>query len=241
MKNYYRSLEECPKVKIVEYDIEFNFSKLVNFGVSQALGDYIVLLNNDTAVISRDWMENLLMFAAREDVGAVGCKLYYKDWAIQHAGIVIGLGAHRTAGHTHYRLAKDNLGYMGRLCYAQDVSAVTGACMMVSKQAWDEVGGFDEGFAVALNDVDFCLRLREKGYLNIFTPFAELFHFESKSRGDDTDGSSAARAERYEKEAQKFRSKWKAMLEAGDPYYNPNFSLDHSNYTLKASPAPMVQ
>ena len=186
-------------------------------------------------------MENLLMFADRDDVGAVGCKLYYKDWAIQHAGIVIGLGAHRTAGHTHYRLAKDNLGYMGRLCYAQDVSAVTGACMMVSKQIWDEVGGFDEGFAVALNDVDFCLRLREKGYLNIFTPFAELFHFESRSRGDDTDGSSAARAERYDKEAAKFRNKWKAMLEAGDPYYNPNFSLDHSNYTLKASPAPMVQ
>ncbi|XME02823.1 glycosyltransferase family 2 protein [Lachnospiraceae bacterium C1.1] len=241
LKNYYKSLEECPKVKIVSCDIEFNFSKLVNFGVSQASGDYILLLNNDTEVISRDWIENLLMFAAREDVGAVGCKLYYKDWAIQHAGIVIGLGAHRTAGHTHYRLAKDNLGYMGRLCYAQDVSAVTGACLMVSKKAWDMVGGFDEGFAVALNDVDFCLRLREKGFLNIFTPFAELFHYESISRGDDTDGSDKARAARYDQEAEKFRTKWKAALEAGDPYYNPNFSLDHSNYTLKASPAPMVQ
>ncbi|MCR4744710.1 MAG: glycosyltransferase family 2 protein [Lachnospiraceae bacterium] len=241
LKNYYKSLEECPKVKIVNCDIEFNFSKLVNFGVSQASGDYILLLNNDTEVISRDWIENLLMFAAREDVGAVGCKLYYKDWAIQHAGIVIGLGAHRTAGHTHYRLAKDNLGYMGRLCYAQDVSAVTGACLMVSKKAWDMVGGFDEGFAVALNDVDFCLRLREKGFLNIFTPFAELFHYESISRGDDTDGSDKARAARYDQEAEKFRTKWKAALEAGDPYYNPNFSLDHSNYTLKASPAPMVQ
>ena len=241
LKEYYRSLESCPKVKIVNCDSDFNFSRIVNYGVSASNGDYVLLLNNDTAVISRDWIENLLMYAAREDVGAVGCKLYYKDWAIQHAGIVIGLGAHRTAGHTHYRLAKDNLGYMGRLCYAQDVSAVTGACLMVSRKKWDEIGGFDEEFAVALNDVDFCLRLREKGYLNIFTPFAELFHFESASRGDDTDGSNAERARRYDGEAEKFRNKWKSQLEAGDPYYNPNFSLDHSNYTLKASPQPMVQ
>ena len=242
-KEYYEALKNCPKVRVINYteSTGFNFSKLVNFGVKNAEGEYVVLLNNDTAVVSRDWMENLLMYAQREDVGAVGCKLYYEDWSIQHAGIVIGLGAHRTAGHTHYRLAKDNLGYMGRLCYAQDVSAVTGACMMISKAKYEEVGGFAEDFAVALNDVDFCLRLREKNYLNIFTPFAELFHYESKSRGDDTDGSNAERAARYDAEAEHFRTKWKSVIEAGDPYYNPNFSLDHSNYTLKASPTPMVQ
>ncbi len=239
----YEELRSCPMVKIVSAPEmeDFNFSKLVNYGVSKADGEYILLLNNDTEVITRDWMENLLMYAQRSDVGAVGCKLYYPDYLIQHAGIVIGLGAHRTAGHTHYRLYKENLGYMGRLCYAQNVTAVTGACMLVSKADYEAVGGFDESFAVALNDVDFCLKLREKGLLNVFTPFSELFHYESVSRGDDTDGADKEKAERYEAESKHFRTKWKTALKKGDPYYNPNFSLDHSNYTLKASPAPMVQ
>ncbi len=236
--DYYQELEKIPVVKVVRYEAGkeegFNFSALINYGVLCSSGKYLVLLNNDTSVITRDWMEELLMYAQREDVGAVGCKLYYEDYTIQHAGIVIGLGAHRTAGHTHYRLSKDNLGYMGRLWYAQDVSAVTGACMMVSREDFDSVGGFDTSFAVALNDVDFCLKLREKHKLNIFTPFAELFHYESASRGDDTDGSSKERAERYEREAESFRKKWKKALDAGDPYYNPNFSLDHSNYRLKS-------
>ena len=181
------------------------------------------------------------MYAQREDVGAVGCKLYYEDYTIQHAGVVLGLGAHRTAGHTHYRLSKDNLGYMGRLCYAQDVSAVTGACMMVSKKDYAGAGGFDEDFAVALNDVDFCLKLREKGLLNVFTPFAELFHYESASRGSDVEDASAGNASRYDEEAEHFREKWKNVLDEGDPYYNPNFSLDHSNYTLKAAPFAQVE
>jgi GT2 family glycosyltransferase len=169
------------------------------------------------------------MYAQREDVGAVGAKLYFPDRKIQHAGVVLGLGAHRTAGHSHYGQAGMNLGYMGRLCYAQDVSAVTGACLMVSRKKYDEVGGFDEGFAVSLNDVDFCLRLREKGYLNVFTPFAELYHYESLSRGLDLEGKNAAR---YDKESEHFRTKWKQVLEKGDPYYNPNFSLDRSDYSL---------
>ena len=235
---YYKKLqEEAPVVRVAEYEPEdgegFNFSRLINFGVQNSDGKYLLLLNNDTEVITRSWMEELLMFAQREDTGAVGCKLYYGDNSIQHAGIVIGLGAHRTAGHTHYRLSKDNLGYMGRLWYAQDVSAVTGACLMVSREDFEAVGGFDTSFAVALNDVDFCLKLRKKGKLNVFTPFAELFHYESASRGNDTDGSSDERAKRYEKEAAQFRDKWKKELDAGDPYYNPNFSLDHSNYRLK--------
>lgn len=169
------------------------------------------------------------MYAQREDVGAVGAKLYYPDRTIQHAGVVIGLGAHRTAGHTHYRQHRQNLGYMGRLCYAQDVTAVTGACLLVKRELYLSVGGLDESFAVSLNDVDFCLKLREKGLLNVFTPFAELFHYESVSRGLDDRGE---KAERYNRESERFRKKWSDALEAGDPYYNRNFSLDRSDFSL---------
>ncbi len=207
----------------------FNYSAVVNYGVQHSDGEYIILLNNDTQVITVNWMEELLMYAQRADVGAVGGKLYFPDRKIQHAGVVLKLGAHRTAGHSHYGQAGMNLGYMGRLCYAQDVSAVTGACLMISRAKYDEVGGLDEGFAVSLNDVDFCLKLREKGYLNVFTPFAELFHYESLSRGLDLEGKNA---ERYEKESEHFRSKWKEVLDKGDPYYNPNFSLDRSDFSL---------
>ena len=178
IRTYYEEISRHPRVQVVEYKGDFNYSKINNFGVQYAKGEYLLLLNNDTEVITPDWMEELLMYAMRKDVGVVGAKLYYPDKTIQHAGIVIGLGAHRTAGHTHYRIPEANVGYMGRLCYAQDVTAVTGACMMVSKALYEELGGLDESFTVALNDVDFCLRVREKGFLNIFTPFAELYHYE---------------------------------------------------------------
>lgn len=228
--SYYEELKNNPSIKIVTFKGAFNYSAVNNFGVGAATGDYVLLLNNDTQVITVNWLEELLMYAQREDVGAVGGKLYYADKTIQHAGVVIGLGAHRTAGHTHYRQKRENLGYMGRLCYAQDVSAVTGACLMVKKKLYEEAGGLDEGFAVSLNDVDFCLKLRQLGYLNVFTPFAELYHYESVSRGLDTDGEKAAR---YNEESARFREKWKAQLEAGDPYYNPNFTLDKSDFSLR--------
>ena len=218
------------KISVVTYVGKFNYSAVNNLGVSYASGDYILLLNNDIEVISVNWMEELLMYAQRDDVGAVGAKLYYPDKTIQHAGVVIGLGAHRTAGHTHYKQSRENLGYMGRLCYAQNVSAVTGACLLVKKELFDKVNGLDEGFEISLNDVDFCLKLRELGLLNVFTPFAELYHYESASRGLDDVGE---KAERYNKESEKFRNKWKVYLEAGDPYYNPNFSLDRSDYSVK--------
>ncbi|MCM1568182.1 MAG: glycosyltransferase family 2 protein [Roseburia sp.] len=218
------------RLHIVTYQGDFNYSAINNLGVSYAKGDYILLLNNDTEVITVNWMEELLMYAQREDVGAVGAKLYYADRTIQHAGVVLALGAHRTAGHSHYRQSRQNLGYMGRLCYAQDVSAVTGACLMVRKSLYEEVGGLEEDFAVSLNDVDFCLKLREKQLLNVFTPFAELYHYESVSRGADDKGKNA---ERYQEESERFREKWKAVLEAGDPYYNRNFSLDRSDFSLK--------
>lgn len=220
------------KIAIAVYRGDFNYSAVNNLGVGCATGDYILLLNNDTEVITVNWMEELLMYAQRADVGAVGAKLYYPDKTIQHAGVVIGLGAHRTAGHTHYKQHRQNLGYMGRLCYAQDVTAVTGACLLVKKELYLAAGGLDEGFAVSLNDVDFCLKLRRMGLLNIFTPFAELFHYESASRGLDDTGE---RARRYNRESERFREKWRKELAAGDPYYNPNFSLDRSDYSLKVA------
>lgn len=233
--DYYTSLKEYDNIRVVTYEKPegqngFNYSAVNNFGVKQTKGDYILLLNNDTEVITVNWMEELLMYAQREDVGAAGAKLYYGNKTIQHAGVVLQLGAHRTAGHSHYGQSRENLGYMGRLCYAQNVSAVTGACLLVKKSLFEEVGGLDESFAISLNDVDFCLKLREKGLLNVFTPFAELYHYESVSRGLDDSGE---KAERYNWESAHFREKWKTVLEKGDPYYNPNFSLDRSDFALK--------
>lgn len=230
IKDYYELLKDDPRVKVVTYTGSFNYSAINNFGVKQTTGEYILLLNNDTQVITVNWMEEMLMYAQREDVGAVGAKLYYGDKTIQHAGVVIGLGAHRTAGHTHYKQHRENLGYMGRLCYAQDVTAVTGACLLVKKSLFEKVGGLDESFAISLNDVDFCLKLRKLGLLNVFTPFAELYHFESISRGLDDQGE---KAQRYNRESAHFREKWKTELEQGDPYYNPNFSLDRSDFSLR--------
>ncbi|MCI8333544.1 MAG: glycosyltransferase family 2 protein [Lachnospiraceae bacterium] len=227
--DYYKVLEHHENIRVVKYEGDFNYSRINNFGVSFAKGKYVLLLNNDMKVITREWMEELLMYAQRPDVAAVGGKLYYADNSIQHAGIVIGLGAHRAAGHTHYKDDKMHLGYMGRLCYAQDVTAVTGACLLVGREQYDEVGGLDEAFSVAFNDVDFCLKLRRAGYLNVFTPFCELFHYESKSRGME----EGEKLKRFQNEVALFREKWKAELEAGDPYFNPNFSLDYSDYTIK--------
>lgn len=244
---YYEELQENEKIKVInagerfrehggQYGVQhsmsgkFNYSAVNNLGVREASGEYILLLNNDTQVITVNWMEELLMYAQREDVGAAGAKLYYENKTIQHAGVVLALGAHRTAGHSHYGQHRENLGYMGRLCYAQNVSAVTGACLMVSKELYEKAGGLDESFAISLNDVDFCLKLRALGYLNVFTPFAELYHFESISRGLDDRGE---KAKRYDEESARFREKWKEVLEKGDPYYNPNFSLDRSDFSLK--------
>lgn len=252
---YYEEISKHPRIRVVTFEErEFNYSRINNFGAGYAKGDYLLLLNNDTQVITVNWIEEMLMYGLREDVGVVGAKLYYENKTIQHAGIVIGLGAHRTAGHTHHKVVMENVGYMGKLCYAQDVSAVTGACMLVKKSLYDELGGLSEEFAVALNDVDFCLRVREKGLLVVFTPFAELYHFESVSRGSDLKLSKREKAKlakeaakrgeelttvtddnssRYNKEAALFRNKWRKILDEGDPYYNVNFSLDRSDYSLK--------
>lgn len=232
---YYDEIKNHPQIQVVTYEGEFNYSKINNFGATFATGAFLLLLNNDTQIITVNWMEEMLMYGQRSDVGIVGAKLYYDDMTIQHAGIVLGLGAHRTAGHSHYKVNKENVGYMGRLCYAQDASAVTGACMLVRRELFEELSGLDENFAVALNDVDFCLRVRNKGLLVVFTPFAELFHFESKSRGSDIE--EEAKKARYNAECAAFKEKWKEVLAKGDPYYNPNFSLNHSEFRLALTPA----
>lgn len=231
IRDLYKHYEKnCKQVRIVTFEGAFNYSAVNNLGVKHATGDYILLLNNDTEVITSNWMEEMLMYAQREDVGAVGAKLFYADRTIQHAGVILALGAHRTAGHCHYKMPIQNLGYMGRLCYAQNMSAVTGACLLVKRELFEKVGGLEESFAISLNDVDFCLKLRELGLLNVWTPFAQLYHHESISRGLDDTGE---KAERYNRESEQFRNKWKEVLEKGDPYYNPNFTLDKSDFSLR--------
>ena len=226
---YYKELSKDPQIHLLRWKKEFNYSAINNFGAAHAKGEYLLFLNNDIKTINPDWMTEMLGVCQRPEVGGVGAKLIYPDNTIQHAGVVIGLGAHRSAGHTHYKMPREHLGYMGRLCYAQDVTAVTGACLMVKKSIYEEVDGFDESFTISLNDVDLCLKIREKGYLNIFTPFAELYHYESKTRGME----EGEKLRRYERECAHFRDKWKEQLDAGDPYYNPNFSLDYSDFTLR--------
>lgn len=225
---YYEILEKRQNIQVVKWEREFNYAAINNFGRGFAKGEYLLFLNNDVEVITPDWMQEMLMYAQRKDVGAVGAKLYYPDDTIQHAGVVVGILG--TAGHIHYRFDKSNLGYMGRLYYAQDFSAVTAACMMMSASAFDEVGGFDERFVVAYNDVDLCLRVRQSGKLVVFTPFAELYHYESKTRGDDRDKKNK---DRFKQEQKLFISTWKEFLDRGDPYFNPNFSLEREDFYLK--------
>jgi GT2 family glycosyltransferase/SAM-dependent methyltransferase len=229
IKNYYKKIQHCANLKILSWDYPFNYSAINNFGAKHAQGKYLLLLNNDTKVITPDWIEQMLMYVQRPDVGAAGAKLYYENDTIQHAGIILGLGKDRVAGHMFDGCAKSNLGYMGRLCYAQDVSAVTGACMMVKRFLYDSLGGLDENLAVAFNDVDFCMRIRKLGYLIVFTPYSELYHLCSKTRGLEDNPQKQAR---FQKEAAYFKFRWKKELEAGDPYYNPNFSLDKNDFSI---------
>lgn len=227
---YYKYLEQEKQIRQFVWDKPFNYSAINNEAAKAAKGEYLLLLNNDTKVITPDWIQEMLMYAQREDVGAVGAMLYYKDNTVQHAGVVIGLGADRAAGHIHYRQPKENFGYMGRMCYAQDLSAVTAACMMVRKKLYQELHGLDERFGVAFNDIDFCLRIRRKGLLVVFTPYAELYHYESKTRGAE-EGKEKKR--RFQNEVKLFHQRWDALIKKGDPYYNPNFSLDRDDFSLR--------
>lgn len=225
---YYRELEMDPRIRVVGWIGPFNYSSINNYGVQYARGEHILLLNNDTEVISPDWLEEMLMFSQRPDVGAVGAMLYYPDDTIQHAGIIVGLGG--VAAHSHKHFRRGDGGYANRLALAQNLSAVTGACMMLRREVWDQVGGLDESFVVALNDVDLCLRIRQAGYLVVWTPYAELYHYESKSRGyEDTPDKKA----RFADEKERFKLRWKQEIARGDPYYNPNLTLDKEDFSLR--------
>ena len=226
--SYYETLKKHSNIQVVSYDKPFNYSAINNYAVQFASGKYYILLNNDVQIITRRWIEELMMYVQREDVGAAGAMLYYPDNTIQHAGIVLKLGKDRIAGHAFHQMPRGTIGYMGRACYAQNMSAVTAACMMVKASVYEDVGGFDESYPVAFNDVDFCLKIRQSGKLIVWTPYAEAYHFESKTRGKDNDNEE--RIARFKGDCQRFREKWGDVLDAGDPYYNPNFSLDTASF-----------
>ena len=226
---YYETLtQKHGNIKIVTWKGNFNYSAINNFGVNYAKGEYILLLNNDVEIINGSCLEEMLMFAQRKDVGAVGAKLYYSDDTVQHAGVILGLGG--TAGHAHKHFGRSHPGYMARASIAQNLTACTAACLMMRRDVFDEVGGLDESFEVAFNDVDLCMKIREKGYLVVFTPYAELYHYESKSRGND---STPEKLERFRGEIDRFKEKWQKQLDDGDPYYNPNLTLTRDDFSLK--------
>ncbi len=225
---YYQGIGSNPKISIINYDRAFNYADINNHAVTQVDSEYIVFLNNDVEVISPGWIEAMLEFVQRKDVGAVGARLYYPNEKIQHAGVIISMGG--VAGHPHCNFPKDSHGYFGRITAIQNFSAVTAACLMIRKEVFDEVGGFDGEYSHAFNDVDFCLKIRQKGYLIVYTPYAELYHHESLSRGyEDT----VEKKMRFKKEIDCFQTKWKDVLANGDPYYNPNLTLKKEDFSLR--------
>ena len=229
---YYKEISsDTDNIKVIRWPgKDFNWPEINNYAIKNAAaGEYILLLNNDTEVITPDWIQEMLMYALREDVGAVGAMLYYPNDTIQHAGVIINLGG--LAGHAFYHIQRGKDGYMGRLCYAQNLSAVTGACMMFRKEVWEKVGGIDSGLAVNYNDVDLCLKIRKAGYLIVWTPYAELYHYESRTRGPGMDAPDVKKEADLEKKL--FRERWHEVMEKGDPYYNPNLTLRRSDFSPK--------
>lgn len=223
-REYMREIVHCPRVRLLHYNAPFNFSAINNFAADQAKGKYLILLNNDTEIIAPDWVESLLEHAQRDEVGAVGAKLLYPNNSIQHAGVIIGVGG--AANHCFAKLPSDQNGYFGLLNVIRSYSAVTGACVMVKKSVYLELNGLEEeNLAVSFNDVDFCLRLREKNYQIVYTPYAVLYHHESLSRGYNV----AFNEEYY------LRQRHKNIFEKGDPFYNPNLSRDKLDFSLNLS------
>ncbi len=226
---YYEKVkQQYENIKVVTWTGIFNYSAINNFGAEYAKGEYILLLNNDVEIINDTCLEEMLMFAQRKDVGAVGAKLYYSDDTVQHAGVILGLGG--IAGHAHKHFDRYDPGYASRASIAQNLTACTAACLMMRREVYDEVGGLDESFEVAFNDVDLCMKIRQKGYLIVFTPYAELYHYESKSRGND---DTPEKLERFHGEIRRFEMKWQKQLDDGDPYYNPNLTLARDDFSLK--------
>ncbi len=219
--------EEPERFRCLPLDIPFNYSKLNNYGASEALGEYLIFLNNDTEVITNDWLEAMVEQAQRPSVGAVGALLLYPDDVVQHAGVVVGVGPF--AGHAFSHFPIDSPGYFGQLLTTTNYSAVTGACLMCRRSVFEAVDGFNETLAVALNDIDLCLKIREQGYNNLFTPHAKLYHYESKSRGYE---DSPEKQARYDRECEQMRQKWKTIFE-NDPCYSPHLTRMACNYSIR--------
>lgn len=226
--DYYREIEKRPGVRILTWKEGFNYSAINNFGEKSAAGDYLLFLNNDVEVINPRWIEELLGNCQRKEVGIVGAKLYYPDDTIQHAGTVIGIGG--IAGHAFLNMPRSRTGYLHKASLQMDLSAVTAACMMMKRQVFKQLGGFEERLSVAFNDVDLCLRTVQAGYLVVYNPEVELYHYESKSRGAE---DSEEKVRRFQEEIEFMRCRWMDLLKKGDPYYNRNLTLSKWNYSLR--------
>ena len=226
--DYYREIEKRPGVRILTWKEGFNYSAINNFGEKSAAGDYLLFLNNDVEVINPRWIEELLGNCQRKEVGIVGAKLYYPDDTIQHAGTVIGIGG--IAGHAFLNMPRSRTGYLHKASLQMDLSAVTAACMMMKRQVFEQLGGFEERLSVAFNDVDLCLRTVQAGYLVVYNPEVELYHYESKSRGAE---DSEEKVRRFQEEIEFMRCRWMDLLKKGDPYYNRNLTLSKWNYSLR--------
>ena len=228
---YYKELSKDPRIHLLCWGKEFNYSAINNFGVAHAKGEYLLFLNNDIKSINPDWMEELLGVCQRPEVGGVGAKLIYPDNTIQHAGCVVGMGG--IAGHMFVDMPADRTGYLHKASLLQDMSAVTAACLMMKKEVFEEAGGFTEELAVAFNDVDLCLKVRKNNHLIVYDPYAKLYHMESKTRGAE---DSKEKVRRFQTEIEYMRCHWLDILKNGDPYYNKNLSLTKWNYSLKPIP-----
>ncbi len=218
--------EREPRVKVVPYDVPFNFSRINNFGAQQSSGEYLLLLNNDTEVITPDWIEAMVEQAQRPSIGAVGAKLLYDDGTVQHAGVIIGLGG--VAGHSHKYFPGDAPGYFGTLQTVNNFSAVTAACLMVRRAVFAELGGFDEALQIAFNDVDFCLRVQAAGYYNVYLPHVELYHHESRSRGHE---DTPAKQARFLGELRTMQARWSTDT-MPDPHYSVNLTRDTEDFSI---------
>lgn len=226
---YYDEIKKNKKVRIVKYKEKgFNYSKINNFGVKNAEGEYIVLLNNDTKIITENWIEIMLGNCQREDVGIVGAKLLYDNQTVQHAGVVLGLTG--VAGHINAGLEENNPGYMARNIICQNYSAVTGAMLMISKKDYEEIEGLDEEFPIAYNDIDLCLKIREKNKVIVMNPEVKAYHFESKTRGYE---ETEEKKKRLENDANRLKNKWEEVFKKEDPYFNPNFRKDVGTMRVK--------
>lgn len=229
---YYEKLQnEHLNIKVVSLEIDnFNYSKINNFGVKSATGDFLLFLNNDTKVLENNWIENMLGICQRKDIGIVGAKLLYPDLTVQHAGVVIGIGG--VAGHVNTNIKDSDPGYFSRAEVINNFSAVTAACLMIKKEDFEKVSGFDENLAVAFNDIDLCLKIRKLEKLVVYTPYSKLYHYESKSRGAE---DTKEKIKRFSKEIDIFKNKWNDILEPGDPYYNKNLRLDKTNFEINTN------